>query len=173
MTPSKHNLTNITRRINDRIVRQDRLDGLVTAVWAKRKRYSAACGPIRYVCRQTEELSIGVVHYLARMNEYDQEKWFDLNKSAILELKRAAMTGRIGEARDGIATRLQELEELPDLHTEERQAISDALSTLRMLEREEERFAAEDKKRILERAAQNLESRASRLKSGESPDSGG
>ena len=70
------------------------------------------------------------------MNEYDQEKWFDLYKSAIIELKRAAITGRIGEARAEIATRLQDLEKLPDLHSEERQAISDALSTLRMLERE-------------------------------------
>jgi hypothetical protein len=29
----------------------------------------------------------------AKMNDYDQQKWFNLYRTVLLELKRAAMTG--------------------------------------------------------------------------------
>jgi hypothetical protein len=48
------------------------------------------------------------------------------------------------------------LEQHPGLHQEELQAIRDALNSLRVLEQEEERLAAEDKKRILQRTVQRL-----------------
>jgi hypothetical protein len=32
------------------------------------------------------------------MNDYDKLEWFDLYRTALLELKRPAMTGRISDA---------------------------------------------------------------------------
>jgi hypothetical protein len=46
------------------------------------------------------------------------------------------------------------------LHAQERQATEDALNNLRVLEGEEERFAAGEKKRALEEALQKLRSLA-------------
>lgn len=91
------------------------------------------------------------------MNGYVDKKWFSLYRMALLELKRAAMTGRIGDARIEITARLEALTELPGLHEREHQAIRDALNNLRVLEREEARLAANDKKRLLEETAQKLQ----------------
>jgi hypothetical protein len=90
------------------------------------------------------------------MNDYDQRKWFDLYRTALLELERAAMTGRISEARYEITTRLETLRQHPGLDKSEYQAIQDAVHNLRTFEEEEARMAAADKKRILEEAAQKL-----------------
>lgn len=90
------------------------------------------------------------------MNDYHTEKWFDLYRAAILELERAAMTGRIGDARAEITIRLETLQQHPNLHHTELSAIRDALNNLRVLEQEEERLAAEDKKRILHETVQTL-----------------
>lgn len=90
------------------------------------------------------------------MTDYDSQKWFDLYRTAVLELERAAMTGRIRDARSEITTRLEMLEQHPTLHEEELSAIQDAINNLRALEREEERLAAEDKKRILQETVQKL-----------------
>ena len=38
------------------------------------------------------------VDELAAIHDYDKQKWFDLYKTALLELNRAAMTGRISDA---------------------------------------------------------------------------
>ena len=91
------------------------------------------------------------------MNDYDEQKWFNLYRTALLELKRAAMTGRISDARDEISTRLETLKQHPGLHRQEYQAIQDALNNLRVLEREEERFAADDKRRLLQESVEKLE----------------
>lgn len=91
------------------------------------------------------------------LQDYESEKWFDLYRVAMLELQRAAMTGRIGDARTEIAYRLEVLKEFPLLHSEERQAIQDALGNLRVLEKEEARLAEEDRKRLLREAAQKLQ----------------
>jgi len=92
------------------------------------------------------------------MNDFDTQKWFNLYKTALLELERAAITGRIADARAEITTRLEALEQHPVLHHTELYAIQDALNNLRTLEREEERMAAENKKRILQQTVQKLSS---------------
>jgi hypothetical protein len=72
------------------------------------------------------------------------------------------MTGRIGAARTEIAARIEKLHNIPGLHAKERQAIEDALNSLRSLEREEERYAA-DEHRIAETALEKLRFIAPRL----------
>ena len=74
------------------------------------------------------------------MNNYDSQKWFNLYKTALLELERAALTGRIADARAEITLRLETLQQHPDLHHAEMSAIQDALNNLRVLEREEQRM---------------------------------
>jgi len=103
------------------------------------------------VGEEAEQLSV---------EDFRLQKWFDLYKTAMLELERAAMTGRIADARVEIASRLEALQEYPGLHPEERQAIRDAHSNLRGLEQEEARLAAEDKKVLLEEAVQRLQALA-------------
>lgn len=94
------------------------------------------------------------------MNDYDKQKWYDLYKTALLELERAAVTGRIGDARTEIASRLEILKQHPGLHQDEYRTIQDALHNLLMLEKEEARLASEDKKRLLEEATQKLKALA-------------
>jgi hypothetical protein len=77
------------------------------------------------------------------MTDYDKAKWFQLYSHAMLELEHALMAGRIMDARSEILRRLEMLRDMPGLHEPERQAIQDALSGLRGLEREEVRFADE------------------------------
>lgn len=108
-----------------------------------------------------------LVTFLLLMNDYHSEKWFDLYRIALLELERAAITGRIGNARAEITIRLETLRLHPNLHHTELSAIQDALNNLRALEREEERLAAEDKKRILQETVQRLKTIAPKL---EGPD---
>jgi inhibitor of KinA sporulation pathway (predicted exonuclease) len=99
------------------------------------------------------------------MSDYDQEKWVEVYKTALMELEHAAMTGRISDARTAISSRLEKLKQLPGLHGQEYQAIEDALNNLRVLEREEKSFAeAEKKKRALEDALQKLRSLAPRFR---------
>ena len=93
---------------------------------------------------------------LVRMHDYDSQKWYDLYRTAVLEFERAAITGRIRDARAEITTRVEALRQHPGLHHAELLGIEDALNNLRVLEREEERLAAEDKKRILEQTMQRL-----------------
>lgn len=90
------------------------------------------------------------------MDDYDTQKWYDLFRAAVLGLERAAMSGRIRDARAEITTRLETLQQHPDLHHTELSAIQGALNSLRVLEQEEERLAAEEKKRILQRTVQKL-----------------
>ena len=79
---------------------------------------------------------------MTEMTDYDQEKWVDLYQAAMLELEHSLMAGRLQDARPEILKRIEKLRDMPGLHREERQAVEDALSGLRMLEREEERYAA-------------------------------
>ena len=81
--------------------------------------------------------------------EHEKQKWFALYKTAMLELERAAMAGRIGDARTEIIARLEALKQHPLLNGEEHHAIHDALNNLLVLEGEEERLAEEDKIRVL------------------------
>jgi hypothetical protein len=77
------------------------------------------------------------------MSDYDQSKWYQLYARAMVELEHALMAGRIMDARNEILTRLEMLRDMPGLHQSERQAIQDALSALRSLEREEVRYVEE------------------------------
>jgi hypothetical protein len=86
---------------------------------------------------------------------HDDQDWVGLYRVALTELEHAKMTGRIGDARASITARLEKLKEMPGLEAEERQAIEDALNGLKMLEREEERYQAEER-RIAERALEEL-----------------
>src|SRR4029077_11017038 len=97
------------------------------------------------------------------MSNYDQEKWIEVFKAALMELEHAAMTGRISDARTAISSRLEQLKQLPGLHGQEFQAIEDALNNLRVLEREEKRFAEGEKKRVLDEALQKVRSLAPRF----------
>ena len=89
------------------------------------------------------------------MGDYEKERWVELYHSALLELEHAKMAGRIGDARTAIAARIEALYGLPGLHTSERQALSDALGGLRVLEREDARHA-ENERRIAENAIAKL-----------------
>jgi hypothetical protein len=71
------------------------------------------------------------------MENYSNEEWVDLYRTAMLELEYAKMSGRIGAARTAIVARIQRLQEMPQLHPGERQAIADALSGLRLLQDEQ------------------------------------
>jgi hypothetical protein len=97
------------------------------------------------------------------MKDHGKEKWFDLYRTALLELERAAMTWRIGDARAEIAVRLEVIKAYPGLHQAEHEAIRDALNNLRTLEREEAHLAEEEKKRLLQEAAQFLQGIAHRF----------
>jgi len=83
--------------------------------------------------------------------DYDKEQWLQLYTEALTELERAKMAGRIGNAREAIVKRVAKLQEIPRLHSEERQAIEDALRSLWVLEQNEERHKVEEK-RIAEKA---------------------
>jgi hypothetical protein len=91
-------------------------------------------------------------------DDFQDEKWLDLYRTAILELEHAKITGRIEDARLAIVLRVEKLQTLPGLHDEERQAITDALSGLRVLQHEQDRYDADEKKRILDRSLQALKS---------------
>jgi hypothetical protein len=70
------------------------------------------------------------------MSDYDKENWVQLFHTAMLELTKAKMTGRISEARASIVERMTKLQELPGLHRDETHAIQDAMNQLRVLEKE-------------------------------------
>jgi hypothetical protein len=89
------------------------------------------------------------------MRDRDKELWVDLYRMAMMELENAKMAGRIGDARNEIAARLEKLHDIPGLHIVEKQAIDDALSGLHSLERTEEQDA-DTERRVAERAWQSL-----------------
>jgi hypothetical protein len=70
------------------------------------------------------------------MEDYRQEEWISLYQAAVLELEQAKMSQRIEAAQRAIIARMEKLQTLPGLHPDERQAIEDALSGLRCLQRE-------------------------------------
>ena len=89
------------------------------------------------------------------MSEYEKEKWAELYRFALIELENAKMAGRIGDARTAIAERIEKLKGIPGLHADERQALEDALSSLKTLESEDERRKP-DERRIAEAALEKL-----------------
>ena len=61
------------------------------------------------------------------------------------------------DARAEIVKRVEKLRGVPGLHAEEKQAIEDALRAMRMLEREEARYAAEQQRSLAHAALKKLE----------------
>lgn len=96
--------------------------------------------------------------WLNKMTDYDKTKWYQLYAQAMIELEHALMAGRIMDARSEILLRLEILRDIPGLHAPERQAIQDALSGLRSLEREEIRFTDEKHKEVARLALERLRS---------------
>jgi hypothetical protein len=92
-----------------------------------------------------------------RMN-YSAEKWFEVYEKAVTELERAKMRGRIGEARIQIRSRVEKLKDIPGLHSAEYQAIDDALNALKFLEREEDRYDENQRRKTLEVASSKIHS---------------
>ena len=99
---------------------------------------------------------------------YENEKWVALYQSAILELQQSLLAGRISEARAEITKRIEKLFGMPGLHAEERQAIDDALSGLRSLEREEVRYAEDQQQKLAQEALEKLRSIEPKITQGES-----
>jgi hypothetical protein len=94
---------------------------------------------------------------------YEKEEWYVLYRDAILELEHARITGRIADTRTAVIARLEKLKDMPRFQTEECEAIDDALRGLKVLEREEAAYQAEEKQSIVERALANLRSLAPAL----------
>jgi len=74
------------------------------------------------------------------------------------------MTGRIRDARVGIAARVEGLTTVPGLHQEEKHALQEALSVLRIVEQHEARFDEEERKRVAAKALRKIEPLASKLR---------
>jgi hypothetical protein len=94
----------------------------------------------------------------------ERERWTQVYEEALLEVTHAKMRGRIADARAEIVARVEKLKGLPGLHTRENQAIDDALSALRFLEREEERFDQNQRRETLELATRRLQTLAPRIR---------
>jgi hypothetical protein len=92
------------------------------------------------------------------MADYSREKWIEIYQKAFLELEHARMRGRIGEARAEIIARVEMLKTVPGLHEQEDRAIDDALSALRFVEREEQRYDVNQRRTALDTATRKLES---------------
>jgi hypothetical protein len=90
--------------------------------------------------------------------DYNGENWLACYQAALVELEQAKMSGRIKEARTAIVARVEQLQTMPGLHGDERQAIADALSSLRYLEQEEERHDAAIHRRAVEAALRKFRS---------------
>jgi hypothetical protein len=97
------------------------------------------------------------------MTEIENEKWYALYKSAMMEFEHSLVAGRIKDARDEILNRVQELRKIPGLHAEEQQAIEDAMSGLRTLEWYEADRVEKEAEEAL-RKLRSLEPRLQRLK---------
>jgi hypothetical protein len=95
--------------------------------------------------------------------DYENEEWVSLYRVAILELEHAKISDRIKTTRTAILARVEKLQSMPGLHSYERQALADALSGLRVLQDEERRYDAEQKRRAIEGALEKLRSVAPRV----------
>jgi len=80
------------------------------------------------------------------MEDYHQEDWVLVYRSALTELEQVNMPARIEAAQKAIIARMEVLQILPGLHPQERQAIEDALCGLRSLRREDARLRSEPKR---------------------------
>jgi hypothetical protein len=98
------------------------------------------------------------------MTEHSPEKWVEIYEKALAELEHAKTRGRIGNARDEIVARIQQLKSIPGLHETELQSIRDALNGLNFLEQLEDRFDEGQRRRVLERAKREIQYLAPTIK---------
>jgi hypothetical protein len=98
------------------------------------------------------------------MADYSGEKWIEVYQKALIELQHANMRGRIGDSRSVIISRVEQLKNIPGLHAQEDQAIEDALNALRFLEREEDRYDENQRRKALETAMRKLQSIGPKIK---------
>jgi hypothetical protein len=96
-------------------------------------------------------------------SDYENEEWVALYRAAILELEHAKISDRINATRTAVLARIEKLQNIPGLHSYERQALADALSGLRVLQDEERRYDAEQKRRAIEGALEKLRSVAPQI----------
>ena len=87
------------------------------------------------------------------MGDYENE---ELYQAAIVELEQAKMACEIQSTRRAISARLEKLKTLPGLHSQEQQAITDALFNLQVLEQEEAQYHSEEKQRAIDQALHKL-----------------
>jgi hypothetical protein len=92
------------------------------------------------------------------MPDNQNENWITLYESAVAELEYARIKGQIRDARNEIFARMEKLLTLPGLHTQEIQAISDALCGLLIVATEEQSYNAKQKKLVVDHALQTLRS---------------
>jgi hypothetical protein len=75
------------------------------------------------------------------------ERWVALYQLALVELDRGRMPGRLNDARHEIFDRVEELRDLSGSHEVEHQAIQDALANMRSLDKEQQKWAAQQEQR--------------------------
>jgi hypothetical protein len=97
------------------------------------------------------------------MADYSGEKWIEVYQKALTELEHAKMKGRILATRAEIIARVEKLRKIPGLDVWEDQAIEDALNALRFLEREEDQYDENQRRRALETATRKLQSIAPKI----------
>lgn len=84
------------------------------------------------------------------MEDFQNEEWFVLYESALVELEQPKMAGRIKAAKESVLARKEKLRMLPGVHSAEQHKIADALQTLSALEREMAEFDAEAARRAID-----------------------
>lgn len=85
------------------------------------------------------------------------EEWRDIYQKALIELEHARMRGRTGDAREKIIRQIESLKSIPGLHEPERRSIADALNALDLLEQVSDRYNDNQRRRVLERVAREIQ----------------
>jgi hypothetical protein len=92
------------------------------------------------------------------MENYEKEHWVSLYQCALIELEQAKIAGRINAAQKAIVARVQQLSTMPELHSEERRAIQDAMRALEGLQREAASFDAEAERHAIDETLRSVRS---------------
>jgi hypothetical protein len=83
----------------------------------------------------------------ARGAAHAAQRWVALYHLALVELDRGRMPCRLNDARHEIFDRVEELRDLSGSHDVEHQAIQDALANMRSLDKEQQKWAAQQEQR--------------------------
>jgi hypothetical protein len=77
----------------------------------------------------------------------EKENWIELYKAALLESEPSLLPGRIANARTALTKRLEALHSASGSRGRERQAVEDALNSLRLLDERRKRTVTEEEQR--------------------------